>query len=221
MNYARSVKFIFESPRWWVTILLGLLCLMIPLVGPVVFVGYGVTLFKNYHQSKQDRLIAFDFAYFIDYLKSGIWPILGVFIFTFVSIFLFAAIVGIILALGYYSNVPSELLGILLWVVIIVFYIPFIFFVTLASIPMAIGAAVGLSLRDALNPKFILDFIRLMWAETLVSVLFLAAVGFCAMFAGMFLCFVGTYLAMPFMMIVQWHLHWQLYETYLEKKRVV
>ncbi len=214
----RSVKYILENPKWWVVILIGLLCILVPIVGTIVFMGYLATSLMQHHKTKKDPLIDFDFNLLGDYLKTGIWP--------FLAMLIPGLIYGLLFGLFFFGTIGLSIAtkkpeGIALFAPFLsLINFPIIILLHFILVPCVIGGALGQSLKAAFARDFIFDFIKKMWAETLISLLFLWAVSFAAAIAGLLLCCVGTYLSIPFMFMVQWHLYWQLYEEYLKKEGI-
>ncbi len=215
MNYTRSVKYIFENTSWWMILLIGLLCNIIPIVGTMVFIGYLVLNVTDFHKTKQDQLKNFDINLLGDYLKSGVW----VFVAMFLPIFAYFIVFGVIFSGSLGLSAATKHHGVFPLIGLIMVPLHFIAMVliSLLIVPFSLGASFGQSLASAFNKNFVIDFVKKMWVEMIIACLFTWIVSAMAAIAGLVLCCVGAYLSIPFMFLVQWHLYWQLYEEYLNR----
>jgi hypothetical protein len=75
MKYWRAYLYFFDSPKWTMNLLLGALCTLIPVLGGIVFMGYGYEAVEEMHRKgKDDQYPEFDFNRFVKYLVRGCWP---------------------------------------------------------------------------------------------------------------------------------------------------
>lgn len=76
LRYLQSISDFFKSPKWGINLLLGGVCVLIPVVGPIVYAGYCIGVFAQ--QTRQRNLMYADFEFdrFADYLLRGLWPFL-------------------------------------------------------------------------------------------------------------------------------------------------
>ncbi len=84
-------------------------------------------------------------------------------------------------------------------------------------IPLTLRAGLTQDFGAAFSWRFVKDFMKRMWLPTLLSQLFLLVMVFPVLIGGMLLCFVGIYPAMTLQSLAQVHLHYQLYEEYLQR----
>ena len=56
--------------------LLGAVCALIPILGPIVYLGYLTEVIVAQHRHGEESFAAFDFDYFGRYLSRGLWPFL-------------------------------------------------------------------------------------------------------------------------------------------------
>ena len=70
MNYAASVSDFFQSPKWMMNLLLGGLCVLIPILGPMVVLGWLVTGFWARPEENFAAFPPFDFSQFDKYLRA-------------------------------------------------------------------------------------------------------------------------------------------------------
>ena len=69
----------------------------------------------------------------------------------------------------------------------------------------------------AFDIPFFKRFLATTWKECLFGMLFIMVVGFAALFLGLLMCFVGIYITMVVLYLVQANFHFQLYELYLAR----
>ncbi len=76
MNYSAAITDFFRNPKWLPNLLLGALCILIPIVGPMVLVGWHASaLFGKREPVDFDRYPPFDFSDFGKHLNRGLWPV--------------------------------------------------------------------------------------------------------------------------------------------------
>ena len=64
-------------------LLLGGVCGLIPIIGPMVVFGWLITGFWARQDENFETFPDFDFSHFGKYLERGLWPILVAFVVTF------------------------------------------------------------------------------------------------------------------------------------------
>jgi MFS family permease len=226
MNYWRSVGFIFENEKWWLNFLVIPLCLLVPIIGPIVVMGYLALMIEKFHQSKDDKQYdVFDLDKLGDYVKRGIWPFLGAFVLGIIitPIILLVYFVGLGTCMAAAHNEAESLVP-----VIIVFLSLLVMVISLVisflSVPVCVGCALGGDFKSGFSISFMISFLKNCWLQILVSFLFLYLLGFIISILAAILwavtCGVGFILTYPLaalVMVSQWHLFWQLYELNLER----
>ena len=80
MKYTDSVFDFFKSPKWMMNLLLGGVCVLIPVVGPMVVLGWLITGFWARQDESFETFPDFDFSHFGKYLERGLWPFLVTFV---------------------------------------------------------------------------------------------------------------------------------------------
>src|SRR5947209_3942067 len=79
MRYWAAYRFLWTSPSGWKNLLQASVCMLIPVIGPLVLVGYlHDVLLARLDTLDDDRLgyPDFDFSRLVDYLTRGVWPFL-------------------------------------------------------------------------------------------------------------------------------------------------
>ena len=89
MQYMDSIKRFFRHPKWGMNLLLQTVCMLIPIVGPIVLQGYHVGGLTRQFQNPDAEYPEFDFNRFTVYLGRGIWPFLVGLVVGFIALSLF------------------------------------------------------------------------------------------------------------------------------------
>ena len=76
MDYTGGFGMIHANPNWLTNCFLAGLCFLIPVVGPIVLIGYGYETAELLHRSNGRRHWDFNFNRFGDYLSRGVGPFL-------------------------------------------------------------------------------------------------------------------------------------------------
>lgn len=222
LQYGRMVSYVFENPRWFVNLLLMAVCQLIPIVGPLVVMGYQFEIIEALHRDRQRRYPDFDFARFVDYLVRGLWPFLVVLVASLVLmpiIFggMLAIIVGVAMAVSGAGNqnIGPVLASVVPLVVLGFMAVSIVFQVLL--MPLQLRAGLVQDFGAAFDFVFFKRFLASTWKECIIGMLFLIAVSIGAVIVGLALCIVGVYLTIGVVMLAQTHFHYQLYELYLDR----
>ena len=194
------------------------LCQLIPLVGPIVSLGYGYEVVEYLHRKRGRNYPDFDFNRFVKYLGRGIWPFLVLLIVSvpmmFVYFLVWIMFAGVISVVGKDLN---PLAGIALFAAGFLFVIGSQVLLALVAVPLSLHAGLSQELAFASAWKFLCDFLKRVWQELLLVQLFLWGSSLVVTLMGLLACCVGVYPAVALILLAQHHLHFQLYELYLER----
>jgi len=219
LDYLRAYTYVFDSPRWFLNLLFELVCQLIPVIGPIVLLGYRYEVVQELHVSGGKRYPDFDFNRFMAYATRGLWPfivqLLASLPLTLVLVFLYFAMIAVVFALVDQTNAN---------VVIPLTFGAFFLLVTAGSLALAvvlIPAALWAGLAQEFKPGAIWNFLRefcdlVLWDMVLAMVVN-AFLGIAVAIAGMLLFCIGYLPAIILIIMAQTHLTWQLYELYLER----
>lgn len=220
MNYFDSVSDFFKSPKWMMNLLLGGVCVLIPIVGPIVVLGWLITGFW----ARQDENFAtfpdFDFSHFGKYLERGLWP------------FLVSLVVGLLMVpLMWVVMIPAMFVGgisaghgreagcvgAFAFIVMMVFILLLVFGMMLLLTPLKLRAALTQDFGKAFDLGFVKRFVALTWKEIVVSTLFVMGASILLACVGLIFFCVGAYFASVLTYFSWTHLHKQLYALYLSR----
>jgi len=222
MRYWRAYFYLFDSPKWTMNLLLGAVCNLIPVLGGIVFAGYGYEALEAMHRrGKDDQYPDFDFNRFVQYLVRGCWPFIWQLIIglpvAFIMWFLyFISVLAFIGTADQQAQGPPA-----------AFFLILIFFVLVG---LALGVAVGvvlapLALRAGLSQElgfgqalsFMQDFLKRVGKEVILAQLFLIGTAIVIMPIAYVLCILPAFPAAVIIQMAHFHLLYQLYGLYLQR----
>jgi hypothetical protein len=217
MRYMDSLRFMFVKPTWLTNALMCVLCMLIPIVGPIVLLGYMYVVFDSIHRDpKQQDYPDFKFDRFTEYLIRGIWPFL-------VQMIAQAVIMAPMFAMYFVAMIVSvaaqdaKFLVVLAWLAYAAVAIGLSVLIAIIMWPAQLHAGYGRQFDFGGMIAFIKDFMKKVRKELILSILFLMAVGFVLGPIGVMACCVGVWFVAVGLMFAQYHLKHQLYAIYLER----
>ncbi|MBL8891633.1 MAG: DUF4013 domain-containing protein [Planctomycetaceae bacterium] len=221
LKYGEMFSHIFQNPDWFTNVLLCGVCFLIPIVGPIVLLGYRYEVIDHWNRQPGFGYPNFDFGKFGLYLGRGIWPFLVGMIAGCVTLplvlvvyVMFVLIVGIAGSIGPDFAFFGVVFGFLFLMLGIVLSLAVVGIIT---VPMEIMAGIRKDLGASFDIGFIKDFIRLTWKETLLGFVFLYIANMALAIVGMLLFCIGIYFTMAIAVMAQTHFEHQLYLLYLSR----
>lgn len=217
ISLKNAVGDFFETEEKWMTLLLLSLCQLIPIVGPMVLIGY----FTRRFALKRSGAEAPDFKFddFAEYLQIGLWPTLAYLVLSlfFIPLMILAEIPMFVTIIKIgpepESLAPMFIAMAVTYGLIILASLLLLF---IAS-PVVLRSSLMKSFKDGFSKRFVFSFIKkvglsfLLWTVLLwVLAIFASMLGMCAFFVGSI--FVGT-----IAMYAGFHLLYQHYDLYLER----
>lgn len=222
MQYLEAYRFYFKSPKWWLNLLLGAVCLLVPVAGPMVLMGWAFCVLER-SPRRWEPGSDFDVNKLGTYLLRGVWPflvqlIIGLPIGIVFGLIWFAVFMGTMIAAGpqgSQSGPPRFLFLILPSYVVSIALLSVL--VQMITLPMVLRAGLMQDFAPAFNLSWAIDFIKRMWAEMLLSMLFFLVTAPIIGLAGLLLCCVGVYLAQALVMLAHYHIWFQVYDLFLQR----
>lgn len=229
MNYSASLSDFFKSPKWGTNLLLGGVCMLIPIVGPLALMGWHAgALYGRSDKDDFQSYPEFNFSNLGTYIERGVWPFLVQMVISLVL----APVMWLVMAVPMFSIVammaatqgeggqpaeppPLMILGVSL--VMVTAIAAGVGIMVLISKPMMLRATLEQGFGAAFNFSFIRRFIALTWKEQLIALVFLIMVSFMLATVGMLVFCVGIYFVASLITFMTYHLDRQLYELYLER----
>jgi hypothetical protein len=225
VNYTASVTDFFKSPKWMMNLLLGGICMLIPLVGPMVVLGWLITGFWARQEEGFVTFSDFDFSHFGKYLERGLWPFLVAFIvstaFSMVTVPLAWILMIPMMLVGGLSSGgeanASGCLGFFAMVLMMLFVAAMFFALMLVLVPLKIRASLTQDFVKSFDVVFVKRFLALTWMEIVFSSLFVMITGTLLFCLGLVAFCVGIYFALVLVSFSWTHLNKQLYTLYLSR----
>ena len=218
MNYKRAYAIAFQHPDWMKSVLLLAVCVLIPIVGVMVILGYRAEAMDRWIDDDSDeRQKPFDFNRFTELLTRGAWP------------FLYQLIIGIAFGYGGRGLVYGMFIGVVIAskdevVAGIAFALYFLSIMLIQLVikaiqwPFVLHGQVCGKFDFGAAWAFAKDFYAKVGVTNLLSIAFLCMIlDMLCVFAGMLVCCVGLYAAAAVIMLADNHILWQLYRKYLDK----
>jgi hypothetical protein len=215
LNIGAAIQFPFRGQHWLPNLAMLMVCLLIPVIGPMVAMGYGVLVQRMLVADALAEPPRFDFGMFTEHLKRGLPPFVVGLIFLPVSLVVIfggwgAMIVGLLLlqksvALG----ITVILVGILLCMVLIVV-------AGVAILPLMMKAALEGTIGGAFDWGFAKDFYRRVGLLTLGTQLLFFLLAFLMMPLGC-VPLIGPAVMQTMILMMIWNVHAQLYQEYVAR----
>jgi hypothetical protein len=218
MRYLQSYQFVFVSPKWMQNFGIAVLCQFVPILGPIVLIGYAFDIIEGMLRDGEENYPDFDANRLMPYFSRGAWPfiiqlivILPLSLIIFVSVLVFYAI--ILTSPGGPPWWVFLLFGGLLLVVIFLSLVIMPYVV----VPLSLRAGLCRSFKEAFNREFYFDFVRKCWKELFLAELFLFVSSQILGLVGMCMFCIGVNVAAAWIMLARHHLMYQVYLRYLER----
>ena len=220
MNYTDSVSDFFKSPKWMMNLLLGGVCILIPIIGPMVVLGWLITGFWGRQDENYATFPEFDFSHFGKYLERGLWPFLVSLVVGLLMVPLIWVVMIPAMFVGGMSAGHNRDLGCLggfAFLVMMLFILLIAFGMMLLLTPLKLRAALTQDFGKAFDLGFVKRFVALTWKEIVLSTLFVMVASIVFACAGLIVFCVGAYFASVLTYFSWTHLHKQLYALYLSR----
>jgi hypothetical protein len=222
-TYGRSVsameaiKFAFSTPDWTMNLLLGLVFMVIPVVGPLALQGWHAEIHQRLVRRHPQPIPKLDFSDFMHYLERGLGPFvvnLALMVPLFIVVYAFMFIAGFAsVGIGRAANEPALIMVVLaiasLGGAAMIFF--FSVLVNAAMTRVELTEAIG----PSLSPGPMFSYGKRIWAKFFVATLVFGLLATGLIILGMLLCFIGVYPVTVALQLGSLHLRWQLYENQL------
>lgn len=225
MNYTDSITDFFKSPKWMMNLLLGGVCVLIPIVGPMVVLGWLITGFWARQDQNFETFPEFDFSHFGKYLERGLWPFLVAFVVSMGFSILIVPLTWVLiiptmliggLSSGHEAN-AGTCVGAIAMILVLLVVAVMICALMMVLVPLKIRASLTQDFAKSFDLGFVKRFLALTWKEIVLSSLFVMVAGTLLICLGMVVFCVGMYFATVLVYFSWTHLHKQLYALYLSR----
>lgn len=213
MKYFKPFTYVIDKkPGGWTNLLLVTVCVLIPILGAIILLGYRAEVAEDLNKDPdQETYPDFTFDRFTEYLQRGLWP----FVVQLIVSVSFAALmiipIGVAVAVAIAQDQPLIMFAGYLLV------IPLSALQFLVLMPMELHAQLTNRFAFGQECRFMVRFLGKVWGQALLAILAFWFFGTLLMLCGMLLCFVGIYPAAGILTMAQQHYAAQLYRLYLEE----
>ena len=214
MQFLLAFRYVFDRTGGFVNLLLITVCEFIPVIGPIVLLGYRaeVSIALEYDPDLR-RHPKFDFNRFGEYLKRGVWPFL---IGLVLTLPIFPLVFGIIIV-GLVVNPPGPNNPPFLFIAIFLVALLVPVLVSVLSVPMMFHAEIAGKFDFGGAFRFAVAFWKLVGFVAIGTAFVFAFLSFFVSILGFLCCFVGIYPAQAIIQMASQHLLVQLYRIYLNR----
>ena len=215
IQFSTALQDIFKTEKKWMTILGLSVCMLIPIVGPMVAFGY---LFRRFAREREGHPAEdFDFNFFGDYLQAGLWPVLATLAFSLLIVpfaLLFGIAPAFLIPLAEDGNdslmLTIMIAGFSIYMVVILLFI-------LASYPIILRSGLMMDFKSGFSWSFMKSFFSRVGLSLLGYFLLLSVISFPLMLLGYLALFVGVYVVAAWLQAAMIHLLFQHYDLMLER----
>jgi len=229
LAYWEAIEYQFRSPNWMMNLFWGFLAVLsqmvIPVAGPVLFLGYQFRVTDALIRSNGQSFPDFNWDDVEDYFMRGLWAILAAILVTIVTVpFIlggfYCGMFGILALLTSGGNNKPEdgpiVLSAIIGVAVFLLFFAAIMVVNLVSSPLMLRAGLGKDFSRAFDFRWVFDFAGRMWGKMVLSTLFLTMMSLVLMPLGLVVCFVGIYASAVILQMAGTHFWYQWYVLYLQ-----
>ncbi|HEX5102965.1 MAG TPA: DUF4013 domain-containing protein [Pirellulaceae bacterium] len=222
LEYLRAYNYIFENPEWTTVLLWGALMALLPVVGPLVLLGYIFVVIDALLESKGTRYPVLDLNRFVDYLVRGLWPFLASLVVAVLLIPIYfvawlVIMVGMMIAHQAGGEDAAGVAMLILMPIMFLIEIVLILGLNIITLPLMLRAGLAQDFAEAFKFDWIKDFVRKMWLDTLLAMLFMTVTSMALVLVGYLACCIGVFFVQPIVMLAYAHFLYQLYAIYLTR----
>ena len=213
MDFTKGFSVFFGRQNWIVQLLLLGVCMLIPIIGAIVVMGYGLHCFVCWEKEREHP--EFDFSRFGEYLKHGIWPFLVSLVIVFVIFVVMSVLSFLTTVIA--GAADSGMIGGLMMLVQMGVSLLLTALMGTVTIPAFIRSGLMQGFAPGFSVDFLKDYLSKQGLSTLLAYIVLTIMIAVLTALGAILLCVGMYLGMALGMFVTWHVYHQLYRGYLAK----
>lgn len=222
MNYQASITDFFKNQKWGMNILLGAVCILIPMIGQLILAGWAITqLWGRGDDEHPSNYPPFDFQNFTKYLMRGLWPFLVQLACSLVIVPVAMIVIFVPMMVVGPAMQSHEAASIIMMLFSFGVYMVLILAMNFILVPLSISATLAQDFVPAFNLAFVRNFLTLVWKDLLLTTLFLFAVGIVMMIVAICTCYIGAFALCPVVVFAWQHLQKQLYLLHVSRGGMV
>jgi hypothetical protein len=214
-----AVKAVFDDPEWKSNVLIGLVFLLIPIVGPIALSGWMCEVHQRLVRRHPRPVPKIDFGDFAEYIKRGLNVFLVQLVISLPLTFIFMGVVmaGIIAAGAAAAGTNEPLVGIAVSVGVGLVGLVFLLLINVLGNAATTRAELTENFSEALSVGKLMGYAKETFGMVLVKTITFGFVSTGIVLLGLMLCYFGLYPAMVVIQIAAMHLRHQIYDAYLAR----
>ena len=215
ISLGAALKDIFKTEKKWMTILGLSVSTLIPFIGPIVSMGFVIRRMARErcgHEAED-----FDFNFFGEYLKYGLWPFLATFVLSLVMIPLMLVLMVPMMIGAGMAEGGNEEMGVILAIVGFFLYFGAIILMMLFSFPVMLRSGLMMDFKCGFFWGFICSFIKKVGMSLIGYYILLVLIAMPLSILGYLALFVGVYVVVAWIQVAMNHILFQHYDLYLER----
>ncbi|HET9767345.1 MAG TPA: DUF4013 domain-containing protein [Thermoanaerobaculia bacterium] len=225
IDYQRALRYQLDDPSWVATLFFVTLAVIVPLIGPIIAMGYQGTVVEALARGGINAPPPrFDFGNLGDYLVRG----LRMFLVSLLVSLILLPVIWLGCALVLVTVLPtmhvlgpgeglSTLVGCSMLAVFGLLALALGLAVSVLMTPPIVRAALDHDLGGIFDFAYARDFLKRTGADGWKAHLYFIAINLGLFVVGLLACVIGIFPAAAFGMLVQSHLYGQLYLLYLHR----
>jgi uncharacterized protein DUF4013 len=219
IEYLEGFRILFKDPNWGINLLIGSVYMLIPILGPIVMMGWQMELFQRLCRRHPHPIPKQDFGDLPYYLGRGVIPFVVSLIICIPLVFVMVALIfSFIFGIGLLAS-QRVMTGPFIFLGFLGGGVTLFFLVMVPTITLANAALTRAYLTEDIGKAFelkkIFAYAQVTWKKILLAYLIYLPLTVVLMIAGMIALYVGMYPAMVIMNVAWLYIAWQIYENYL------
>jgi hypothetical protein len=212
-----ALKFVFEDAEWKYNVLIGMVLMLIPIVGPLALSGWLMEVHQRLVRRHPRPVPKLEFSDFVFLLQRGVTPFLVSLVTTVPLIFvMYAMMFGVGFGAFAVQAATNEALfavgvGLIGFVLLVVFWCVFAILMNAAMTRAELLEDFGRTLSFG----ELMAYARSTAGKVMVKTFTFGFLSFGIVLLGMLACYIGMYPAIVVLQIASMHLRWQIYENYV------
>lgn len=212
-----AVRWVFGDPDWTKNVLIGVVFMLLPVVGPIALSGWMCEIHQRLVRGHPRPTPKLDFNDFVHYLSRGVNPfVVQLVVMLPAMLVMYGLIVAaaVLVAFAAQSGGPDALMIVLGSVVGLVALIGFLLLAVLVNAAQT-RAELTENIGQALSLGPLMQYSRATWATVMWKSIAFGFVATGLFLCGLLLCYFGVYPAIVVVQLASLSLRFQIYRGYL------
>jgi hypothetical protein len=218
-DFIKPFRYLFDNPNAGMNLLFACLMMLIPIVGPIVLMGWYGRIVRALARHETPSIPALDFNLFVEYLKEGLLPFVVSFIIILPFIFLaFFVAIGAAVLIPSFAHGPEQMQPFLFLSLAAVggmALLGFMLFLSVFTNAAMTRAYLSGDWGKTLEFGEIFSYAKATWRSVIITWVVYLPASILLMIVGMLALYLGIYPASVIMSLAWLHFMWQIYQRYL------